>query len=110
GARGQSGINNFALSAVGMLRASLKGEFGNDGTVHAMCDIRDNTNWGSLVVILSAGIRPRDELARKAGVEIGPRGGVIVDNQLRTSDKQIFAIGEVALHGGIIYGLVAPGY
>ena len=73
-------------------------------------ELSDGETIEAELVILSAGIRPRDELARKAGVEIGPRGGVIVDNQLRTSDKQIFAIGEVALHGGIIYGLVAPGY
>src|SRR5207247_2384721 len=40
----------------------------------------------------------------------GERGGVIVDDHLRTSDGSIFAIGEVALHKGTIYGLVAPGY
>jgi NAD(P)H-dependent nitrite reductase large subunit/NAD(P)H-dependent nitrite reductase small subunit len=62
------------------------------------------------LIIISAGIRPRDELARKAGIEVGPRGGVVVDDQLRTSDQHVFAIGEVALHQGMIYGLVAPGY
>lgn len=62
------------------------------------------------MVIVSAGIRPRDELARKAAIEVGPRGGVVVDDQLCTSDRRIFAIGEVALHEGMIYGLVAPGY
>ncbi len=62
------------------------------------------------LVIVSAGIRPRDELARKAALEVGPRGGVVVDDQLRTNDPRIFAIGEVALHQGMIYGLVAPGY
>ncbi len=62
------------------------------------------------LVVLSAGIRPRDELARAAGLELGPRGGVVVDDSLRTSDPRIFAIGEVALHQGMIYGLVAPGY
>jgi nitrite reductase (NADH) large subunit len=62
------------------------------------------------LVIISAGIRPRDELARKAALDVGPRGGVVVDDDLRTSDPRIFAIGEVALHQGMIYGLVAPGY
>jgi nitrite reductase (NADH) large subunit len=62
------------------------------------------------MVIISAGIRPRDELAREAGIAIGERGGVIVDDRMATSDERIFAIGEVALHRGMIYGLVGPGY
>jgi len=62
------------------------------------------------MVVVSAGIKPRDELARASGLAVGPRGGVVVDEKLRTSDPDIFAIGEVALFGGMIYGLVAPGY
>jgi nitrite reductase (NADH) large subunit len=62
------------------------------------------------MVIVSAGIRPRDELARGAGLLLGERGGVLVDDAMRTSDPNVFALGEVALHRGIIYGLVAPGY
>jgi NAD(P)H-nitrite reductase large subunit len=50
------------------------------------------------LVIVSAGIRPRDELARAAGIEVGPRGGVVVDDRMGTSDEHVFAIGEVALH------------
>ena len=62
------------------------------------------------MVVISAGICPRDELARDCGLEIGPRGGVVVDDLLQTSDPEILAIGEVAWHRGMIYGLVAPGY
>lgn len=62
------------------------------------------------MVIVAAGIRPRDELARSSGLRVGDRGGVIVDDLLRTSDPRIFAIGEVALHRNTIHGLVAPGY
>ncbi len=62
------------------------------------------------MVVVSAGIRPRDELARDSGLEIGPRGGVVVDDAMRTSDPEILAIGEVASHRGTVYGLVAPGY
>jgi len=62
------------------------------------------------MVIVSAGIRPRDELARECGLTVGERGGVQVNDELETSDPRILAIGEVALHGGMIYGLVAPGY
>ncbi|MCD6639808.1 MAG: nitrite reductase large subunit NirB, partial [Nocardioides sp.] len=62
------------------------------------------------VVVFSAGIRPRDALARECGLEVAPRGGVLVDEQCRTSDPAVFAIGECAAPGGTMYGLVAPGY
>ncbi|MGH8547327.1 MAG: nitrite reductase large subunit NirB [Methylococcales bacterium] len=62
------------------------------------------------VIVFSAGIRPRDDIARDCGLEIGPRGGVVVDNQCRTSDPELYAIGECALWNGQIFGLVAPGY
>jgi len=62
------------------------------------------------MVVVSAGIRPRDELARECGITVGPRGGILVDDELRTNDPDIFAIGECALHRGMVFGLVAPGY
>ena len=62
------------------------------------------------MVIVSAGIRPRDELARGCGLAVAERGGVVVDDYLETSDPDIHAIGEVAHHRGMVYGLVAPGY
>jgi nitrite reductase (NADH) large subunit len=62
------------------------------------------------MLVISAGIRPRDELAKLAGLEVGMRGGIVVNDEMQTSDARIFAIGECALHGGMIYGLVAPGY
>jgi nitrite reductase (NADH) large subunit len=62
------------------------------------------------IVLFSTGIRPRDDLAKKIGLKIGPRGGIVVDDMLLTSDPSIWAIGECALHDGTIYGLVAPGY
>ena len=62
------------------------------------------------MLVISAGIRPRDELARLAGLTVGTRGGIVVNEKLQTSDKYIYAIGECALAQGMIYGLVAPGY
>ncbi|OBG35314.1 nitrite reductase large subunit [Mycobacterium alsense] len=62
------------------------------------------------VVVFAAGIRPRDELAAAAGLELAPRGGVLTDLTCRTSDPDIYAIGEVAAIDGRCYGLVAPGY
>ena len=62
------------------------------------------------VIVFSAGIRPRDELARSCGLEVGARGGIVIDNHCRTSDPDIYAIGECALWSGKVFGLVAPGY
>jgi len=62
------------------------------------------------LVVFSAGIRPRDGLARTAGLAVAERGGVLVDEQCRTGDEHIWAIGECAAPGGRMYGLVAPGY
>ena len=62
------------------------------------------------IVIFSAGIRPRDALARGAGLAVAERGGVLVDEQCRSSVDNIWAIGECAAPGGRMYGLVAPGY
>jgi len=62
------------------------------------------------MVVFSAGIRPRDELARASGLAVGERGGVVVDDRLLTSNEHVSAIGEVACHDGKVYGLVAPGY
>ncbi len=62
------------------------------------------------MLIISAGIRPRDELGKSCDLEMGVRGGIIVDNKMQTSDESIYAIGEIALYNQMIYGLVAPGY
>ncbi len=62
------------------------------------------------MIIVSAGIRPRDELARACDLVVGDRGGVQVNDFLQTSDPDIYAIGEVAMHDGMVYGLVAPGW
>ena len=73
-------------------------------------EFADNTALETDLVVFSAGIRPRDELARDAGLEVGERGGIVIDEGCRTSDPNILAIGECALYEGRIFGLVAPGY
>ena len=62
------------------------------------------------MLVISAGIRPRDELGKSCDLEMGIRGGIVVNNRMQTSDPSIFAIGEVALYNQMIFGLVAPGY
>ena len=70
----------------------------------------DGSSLETDIVVFSAGIRPRDELARESGLAVGQRGGIVVDDSCRTSDPDIFAIGECALWNGKLFGLVAPGY
>lgn len=62
------------------------------------------------LVVFSAGIRPQDALAREAALQLGPRGGIAIDDACRSSDPAIFAIGECAAWNGHVFGLVAPGY
>ncbi|MFI7868242.1 nitrite reductase large subunit NirB [Ectopseudomonas khazarica] len=62
------------------------------------------------LIVFSAGIRPQDALARACALELGPRGGVAIDDQCLSSDPNIYAIGECAAWNGSIFGLVAPGY
>ncbi|MEB0008145.1 nitrite reductase large subunit NirB [Pseudomonas sp. MH9.2] len=75
---------------------------------------RMNFNGGEFLetdlIVFSAGIRPQDAIGRSAGLDVAPRGGLVVDNHCRTSDPYIFAIGECASWNGSIFGLVAPGY
>jgi nitrite reductase (NADH) large subunit len=72
--------------------------------------LNDGSTIDAGVVVFAAGVRPRDELARAAGLDIAQRGGVLTDLSCITSDPNIYAIGEVAAIEGRCYGLVAPGY
>lgn len=62
------------------------------------------------LVVIAAGVRPRDELANSVGLKVHPRGGVQINQRCETSDHKIFAIGECAEHDGVVYGLVGPCY
>ncbi|WP_306323038.1 MULTISPECIES: nitrite reductase large subunit NirB [unclassified Streptomyces] len=81
-----------------------------DGSACALA-LTDGRTLDADVVVFSAGVRPRDRLAREAGLAVGDRGGVVVDGHCRTTDPYIYAIGECAQTAdGRVYGLVAPGY
>ncbi|GAA3429155.1 FAD-dependent oxidoreductase [Streptosporangium nondiastaticum] len=60
------------------------------------------------LVVLACGVRPVTRLARDAGLAVAR--GVVVDDEMRTGDPSIFAIGECAEHDGVVYGLVAPAW
>ncbi|WP_245796068.1 nitrite reductase large subunit NirB [Actinacidiphila alni] len=79
------------------------------GRVSSMA-LSDGSALGAQLVVFSAGVRPRDDLARACGLPVGERGGIVVDGRCRTADAAVFAIGECALAAdGRVYGLVAPG-
>lgn len=83
---------------------------GDGGAVTGM-KLSDGSELATDLVVFSAGVRPRDQLGRDCGLEVGERGGIVVDERCRTSDPAVFAIGECALAAdGRVYGLVAPGY
>jgi len=70
----------------------------------------DGTRLETDVIVFSAGIRPRDELARASGLAVGERGGVRINSQCQTTNPDIYAIGEVRAVAGAHLRLVAPGY
>ncbi len=80
-----------------------------DAAKHRM-EFEDGEVLETDLILFSAGIRPRDELARESDLELGPRGGIVINNRCQTSDPDIYAIGECALWNQRIFGLVAPGY
>jgi nitrite reductase (NADH) large subunit len=80
-----------------------------EGKIEAL-HFNDDSKLELDMLVISAGIRPRDELAKLSGLDVGIRGGILVNEKLQTSDKSIYAIGECALYNEMIYGLVAPGY
>ncbi|CAM3531998.1 nitrite reductase large subunit NirB [Halomonas lysinitropha] len=89
-------------------RATQRIEDGEDAT-HRMV-FQDDKVLEADLIVFSAGIRPRDDLARNSALEMGKRGGVVIDDRCLTSDPAILAVGEVALWNNSIFGLVAPGY
>ena len=89
------------------LRAETREILGAAGRVAGL-RFADGGELAAELVVMAAGIRPDSELARAAGLACGR--GVVVDDWLRTSDPDIYAVGECAEHRGVAYGLVAPLY
>jgi len=71
-------------------------------------ELADGRRIDADAVIFAAGIRPNIALASAAGIPAGR--GIIVDDQLQTGARGIFALGECAEHRGVCYGLVEPAY
>jgi nitrite reductase (NADH) large subunit len=90
----QTGLASIEASGGGSLRLGLT----------------DGARLDAWLVVIAAGARPRDELAAGCGLALGPRGGFAVDDRLRTSLPDVYAVGECASHRGRLYGLAAPGF
>ncbi|MER7244102.1 nitrite reductase large subunit NirB [Kribbella sp. NPDC000426] len=99
------GLDVEVLTATQCQRVKLTSQ----GAARAMA-VADGPDLPADVVVFATGVRPRDELGREAGLEIGERGGVVVDEACRTSVPGVWAIGEVACIEGRVWGLIAPGY
>jgi nitrite reductase (NADH) large subunit len=98
-----------ALGARIHLQKNTKEIVDGDTRKHKLVFV-DGTSLETDIVVFSAGIRPRDELARSAGLAVGERGGIQINSHCQTTNPDIYAIGECALWEGRTFGLVAPGY
>jgi nitrite reductase (NADH) large subunit len=78
-----------------------------DGKVSGL-QLTDGRTIACDLVVMAVGIKPNVTLAREAGLEVGR--GVLVNDQMQTSNPDIFAVGECVEHRGLTYGLVAPLY
>jgi nitrite reductase (NADH) large subunit len=104
-------ISELGISVhVGTGTESIESAPRADGSVSTRVRLSDGDVIEAGPVIFAAGVRPRDELAAAAGLTLAERGGVLTDLSCRTSDPEIYAIGEVAAIDGRCYGLVGPGY
>jgi len=102
--------NKIAALGVGIHLGKNTTEIVDGETCRHRMNFADGSHLETDMILFSAGIRPRDELARQAGLDVGPRGGIAIGNECLTNDPDVYAIGECALWEGRIYGLVAPGY
>ena len=111
---GGSGMLRRKIEALGVTVHTSKAteviEENVQGDTRLSMKFADGGALATDMIVFSAGIRPYDQLARDCGLKIGERGGIDIDYHCKTSDSDIFAIGECALFGGCIFGLVAPGY
>ncbi|KZT30290.1 nitrite reductase [Neolentinus lepideus HHB14362 ss-1] len=80
----------------------------DDGTFSGL-EMSDGRHVDAQMVIYAIGITPRDDLGRAAGLKCHEKGGIVVDDSLKTSAEDVFAIGECASWRGNTYGLIAPG-
>ena len=80
---------------------------------HLTMEFTDGTSLTTDMIVFSAGIRPQDGLIKnnpECGIEMGGRGGILINEQCRTNADHVYAVGECAVWDNKVFGLVAPGY
>ena len=80
---------------------------------HLTMQFTDDTSLTTDMIVFSAGIRPQDGLIKnnpECGIEMGGRGGILINDQCRTNVDHVYAVGECAVWDNKVFGLVAPGY
>ena len=85
----------------------------NDDDQHLTMQFTDGTSLTTDMIVFSAGIRPQDGLIKnnpECGIEMGGRGGILINEQCRTNADHVYAVGECAVWDNKVFGLVAPGY
>ncbi|WP_104525577.1 nitrite reductase large subunit NirB [Blastococcus atacamensis] len=70
--------------------------------------LKDGRRLDCDLLVVAAGVRPHTDVAVRSGLEV--ERAIVVDDQLRTDDPDVYAIGECAQHRGSVYGLVAPAW
>lgn len=106
---GESGeMLKRTMEAMGLkvfLNAKTSHILTENGNVNAL-SFADGSTIPADMVVVSAGIRPITEIASTSGLKVNK--GIVCDDQMRTSDPEIFAVGECIEHRGKLYGLVEP--
>lgn len=104
----EAGIEIETGSFISSINRDANGEVVSVSVADGMGDEAAIHNLPADIVMMAAGIRPNDQLARDAGLKVGERGGVLVTPNCQSEDPTIWAIGEVACILGRTWGLVAP--
>ncbi|KAJ7484733.1 nitrite reductase [Mycena latifolia] len=96
-----------SCSPVEQLSRPAEDDFGRE--VFVGFKLPDGPIIQACLVIYAIGIKPRDDIARASGIECHAKGGILVGDDLQTSSKDVYAIGECASWNGNTYGLIGPG-
>lgn len=94
-------------------KAIIDNTLSDEASCHLTMQFADDTSLDTDMIVFSAGIRPQDGIIKsnpECGIEIGTRGGILIDEACRTNAPNVYAIGECAVWDNIVFGLVAPGY
>ncbi|WP_275950123.1 nitrite reductase large subunit NirB [Psychrobacter sp. Ps6] len=94
-------------------KAIIDNTLSDEASCHLTMQFADDTSLDTDMIVFSAGIRPQDGIIKsnpECGIEIGTRGGILIDEACRTNASNVYAIGECAVWDNTVFGLVAPGY